>query len=77
MKESRVKNVEKYQRIDPRNSTSNKKINISKSTRHIIIKCIKTMMKRKIFTIAEKRRQDYRKKTIATYFSPETMQTRK
>ena len=76
MKESRVKNCEKYQRIDPRNSMSNKKINIIKSTRYIIIKCIKTMMKR-IFTIAEKKRQDYRKKTIATYFSPETMQTRK
>ena len=40
-------------------------------------KCIKTMMKRKIFTVAEKKRQDYRKKRIATYFSPETMQTRK
>lgn len=77
MKDSRAKNCEKDQRIDPRNSTSNKKMNASKSTRHIIIKCIKTMMKRKIFTVAEKKRQDYRKNRIATYFSPETMQTRK
>lgn len=65
--------------MDPRSSLSSKKVNIRKSPRHILIKFIKTMMKRKILKVTEKKRQitEGKRKRITTYFSPETMQTRK